>query len=192
MKLTILSILLFLLIAINVNGQSVFQALNRFLSQDFFLEYEELRDKGEDAVRQFKYIQHKYPEEDVMDVMYAYDASAKYYNSVLLNIKADLLNKRKRKYMVEYPEDFAKKTEADLYKAKEFYENTFQKEIIRVTDGEITGFAFVALMPKLIGYTKTAFAIYKKIKKEMNKFNDDLLEKHLIDKYRFKTWDEIE
>ena len=53
------------------------------------------------------------------------------------------------------------------FTAKEFYERTFQKEIIRVTDGEITGFAFLAMMPQIIGYAKTAFSIYKKIKKEM-------------------------
>jgi hypothetical protein len=173
-------------------AQSVYGALNQFLSQEFFTEYLELRDRAEESVRQFKYIQHKYPEEDVMDVMHAYDAAAKYYNSVILNIKADLLNKEKRRYMTMFPDDFAKKTEADLYKAKEFYENTFQKEIIRVTDGEITGMAFLALMPKIIGYAKSAFAIYKKIRKQMDKFNNEILDKHLVKKYSFKTWDEIE
>jgi len=176
----------------SATAQSVYGALNRFLSQDFFSEYEELRDRAEESVTQFKYIQYKYSEEDVMDVIYAYDASARYYNSVIENIKKDLLNKKKRNYMVQFPEDFAKKTEADLYKAKEFYESTFQKEIIRVTNGEITGMAFLALMPQIIGYAKTAFSIYKKIKKEMAKFNNDLLDKHLIEKYRFKTWEEIE
>ena len=176
----------------SATAQSVFGALNLFLSQDFFSEYEELRNRSEESVRQFKYVQYKYSEEDVTDVIYAYDASARYYNSVLENIKKDLLNKKKRKYMVQFPEDFAKKTEADLYKAKEFYENTFQKEIIRVTDGEITGMAFLAMMPQIIGYAKTAFSIYKKMKKEMKKFNNNLLDKHLIEKYRFKTWEEIE
>jgi len=174
------------------NAQSVFGALNQFLSQDFFTEYEELRDRAEESAMQFKYIQHKYSEEEVMDVIQAYDASARFYNSILENIKKDLLNKKKRKYMVQFPEDFAKKTEADLYRAKEFYEMTFQKEIIRVTDGEITGMAFLAMMPQIIGYAKSAFSIYKKIKKEMEKFNNELLEKHLIQKYRFKTWEEID
>jgi len=188
-------IIVFILLSVIIqesNGQSVYGALNQFLSQNFFTEYDELKKRAEESVRQFKYIQHKYSEEDVTDVMASYDASARYYNSVILNIKADLLNKKKRKYMVQFPEDFAKKTEADLYKAKEFYENTFQKEIIRVTDGEITGMGFLALMPSIIGYTKKAFAVYKRIKKEMDKFNNDILNKHLVDRYSFKLWDEIE
>lgn len=188
----LLIIAAFFFVQNEIVAQSVFNALNRFLSQEFFSEYAELKDRGEESVRQFKYMQHKYDEEDIAEVMYAYDAAANYYNSVLNNIKADLLNKKKRKYMVNFPDDFAKKTQADLYKAKEFYENTYQREVIRVTDGEINGFAFVAMMPQIIGYAKTAFSIYKKIKKEMEKFNNDLLDKHLVEKYRFKTWEEIQ
>jgi len=175
-----------------MSGQSVYSALNNFLSQEFFSEYDELRDRAEKSVQQFKYVQYKYSEDEVSDVMHAYNASANYFNAVILNIKKDLLNKRKRQYMVEFSEDYAKQIEADLYRAREFYENTYQKEVIQVTNGEITGLGFLALLPKIIGYAKTAFSMYKKIKKEMDKFNDDLLNKHLVERYQFKTWDEIE
>ncbi len=190
MKSTIFT-LLFLGIAISSSTQSVYSALNQFLSQDFFSEYQELRDRAEDAVRRFKFVQHKYSASDIEGVANAYNASAVYFNSVLENIKGDLLNKHKRQFMVQFPEDYAKQVEADLYRAKEFYETNFQKEIIQVTNGEITGLAFLALLPNIIGYAKSAMAVYKKIKNQMKKFNENLLNKNLIEPYRFKTWDEI-
>ena len=190
-KLTKILLLFFFTTQIGFS-QSVYTALNHFLSQDFFSEYEELRSRAEESVRQFKYVQHKYSEEEITNVMYGYDAAAGYFNSVLLNIKNDLLDKRKRNYMVQFSEDYAKQIEADLYRAREFYENTYQKEVIKVTNGEITGAAFLALLPKIIGYAKTAFSVYKKIKKQMKKFNEDLLDKHLIQRYKFKKWNEIQ
>ena len=93
--------------------------------------------------------------------------------------------------MITFPEDYAKQIEADLFRAREFYEKTYQKEVIRVTDGEITGAGLLLLLPKLIGYVKTAFSYYKKLKKELDKFNEGLLNKHLIEPYKFKTWEEI-
>lgn len=172
-------------------SQSLYSGLNSFLSQDFFDEYDELSTRAEDAVRQFKYVQHKYSPSEIEDVKKAYNASAGYFNSVVLNIKNDLLNKQKRKFMVQFPQDYAKQVEADLYRAREFYESNFQKEIIQVTNGEITGVAFLALLPEIIGYAKTAFAAYTKIKAEMKKFNDNLLQKQLVEPYTFRMWDEI-
>lgn len=192
MKKIILTIAIFSASFQWVFTQSVYTALNHFLSQDFFSEYEELRSRAEESVRQFKYIKHKYSDEEITDVMHGYNAAADYFNSVLINIKNDLLDKRKRNYMVQFSEDYAKQIEADLYRAREFYENTYQKEVVRVTNGEITGAAFLALLPKIIGYAKTAFNVYKKIKKQMKKFNEDLLNQHLIERYKFKKWDEIQ
>jgi hypothetical protein len=190
MKTTVFTFLLFATIS-PINAQSVYAALNGFLSQDFFSEYDVLCERAEDAVRQFKFVQHKYSASEIADVKNAYNASANYFNAVVLNIKNDLLNKQKRKFMIQFPEDYAKQVEADLFRAREFYETNFQKEIVQVTNGEITGLAFLALLPELIGYAKTAFAAYKKIKAEMAKFNESLLQKQLVEPYTFRMWDEI-
>jgi hypothetical protein len=190
MKMTIASIVCVCLTTFSY-GQSVYSALNAFLSQDFFTEYDLLCERAEDAVRQFKFVQHKYSDSEIEDVKNAYNASAKYFNTVVINIKNDLLNKQKRKFMLQFPDDYAKQVEADLLRAQEFYEANFQKEIVQVTNGEITGFAFLALLPEVIGYAKTAFAAYKKIRAEINKFNEDLLQKQLVEPYTFRLWDDI-
>jgi len=168
-----------------------YKALNIFINQEFFVEFKDMRLKSEDAVRKFKYVQHKYTDEEIEDVMLAYNGSADYFNRILLNVKNDLLDKRKRNFIIEFPEDYGKQVQADIYIAKEFYQNTFQKEIMLVTNGEITGFALLAVLPQVIKYGKVAFAVYNRIKNEMKKFNEDLLNKHLIEPFRFKSWDEI-
>jgi hypothetical protein len=172
-------------------SSSTYMALNQFLNTEFFKEFETLRLRSEKAVKDFKTIQNKYSEEDIEAVRDAYNSSAEMFNAVLLNIKNDLLHKQKRKFLVAFPEDYSKQIEADLYRAKEYYANTFQREVSQVTDGEITGVAIMALLPQLIKYTKLAMSVIKKIKAEIKKFNESLLQKYLIDPYHFKTWDEI-
>lgn len=133
---------LFAFSQLQAQSSSTYSALTQFLNTSFFEEYEELQRRAEHAVANFKAVQSKYDPADVEVVQNAYNASAKVFNNVLLNIKKDLLMKEKRKFLVAFPEDYAKQVKADLYDAKAFYENTFQREIIMVTDGEITGAPF--------------------------------------------------
>ena len=178
-------------VIIQAQSASTYAALNQFINTSFFTEYEELKNRAENSVRNFKAIQSKYDPEDVQAVKDAYNASASVFNGVLENIKTDLLMREKRKFLVGFPEDYSKQVKADLYDAKAYYENTFQREIAGVTDGEITGASFLALLPDIIKYAKAAFQIITKVKNELKKFNEGLLQQHLVDKYRFKTWDEI-
>lgn len=169
----------------------VYFALNQFLNTDFFREYNELRDRAERSVRDFKMIQNRYSEEDIQNVADAYNASAESFNRVLENIKIDLLHKEKRKYLISYPESYSKQIEADLYRAREFYANTFQKEISRVTQGEITGVALLALLPQLIKFAEAGIGVFKRIQEEIKNFNEQMLNKYLIENNRFRSWDEI-
>lgn len=172
-------------------SKSTFAALNQFLNTQFFEDYLELRNRSEKAVRGFKAIQHQYSEEEVQLIIDSYNASANYFNSTLVNIKQDLLNRSFRKFLVEYPDKYSKQVEADLFHAKEFYANTFQREIATLTNGQITGAGFLALLPQVMKYIKLSFGVFNKIKAEIKKFNNGLLDKYLIDKYRFRSWEEI-
>jgi hypothetical protein len=177
--------------SIFAQSASTFSALNQFVNTSFFEEYDELKRRAETSVRNFKAIQSRYEPEDVQAVKDAYNASANVFNGVLLNIKNDLLMREKRKFLVGFPEDYSKQVKADLYDAKAYYENTYQREITGVTDGEITGASFLALLPNIIKYAKAAMQIITKVKNELKNFNEGLLDKHLIEKYKFKEWDEI-
>jgi hypothetical protein len=187
-----LALLIFSLSGYSQGGVNTpYFALNMFLNTDFFKQYDEMRIRAEKSVKDFKRVQSRYSPEEVQTVKDAYNASAEYFNQVLFNIKGDILNKEKNKFIVQFPADYSKQIEADLYRAKEFYANTYQKEISRVTNGELNGFALLALLPQVMQYAPVAIDVLKKIKDQINKFNENMLNQYLIQPYHFKTWDEI-
>ena len=178
--------------AYNAFGQSgSIPALRSLQETQFFNEFKELRERSQASVKNFKVIQGRYSKEQVDNVIYAYNSSADYFNAALLNIKADLMQKEKRKYLINYPDSYSKQVEADLYRAKEYYANTFQKEITELTDGQITGAALLTLLPQIIKYTQLAIEVIKKMDNEIKKMNEAILDQYLVQPYKFKRWDEI-
>ena len=166
-------------------------ALRTLQETAFFNEFRELRDRSETAVKNFKTIQGRYSKEEVDNVISAYNASADFFNAALLNIKTDLMHREKRKYLINYPDAYSKQVHADLYRAKEYYANTFQKEVTQLTNGQITGSALIALLPQIMKYTQLAIEVIKKVDAEIKKMNEAILDKYLVEPYKFKHWDEI-
>lgn len=182
-----------ILVAHQVKSQSSsIVALKTLQSTEFFNEYRELRERSQTAVKNFKIIQNRFSKEEIDNVIYAYNSSADYFNSALQNIKADLMQKDKRRYLISYPESYSKQVEADLYRAKEYYANTFQKEVTELTNGQITGAALIALLPQVIKYAKLAIEMIREIDSQIKKMNETVLDQYLIEPYRFKSWDEIQ
>lgn len=181
----------FLVYAAYAQPSGTYFALNQFLGTDFFKQYNEMKNRAEQSVRDFKAIQSRYTEAEVEVVKEAYNSSAEYFNKVLVNIQEDMLHKEKRVYLMNYPESYSKQIEADLYRAKEFYANTYQKEVTNLTNGEISGVAILTLLPQAIKYATLAMEVIKKIKAEIVKFNTGLLDQYLIKPYSFRSWDEI-
>ncbi|HEY4655384.1 MAG TPA: hypothetical protein VIH22_12770 [Cyclobacteriaceae bacterium] len=190
------NLLLFLVLILAVQSarsqSSSILALKSLQGTAFFNEYRELQERSQTAVKNFKLIQDRYSKEEVDNVIYAYNSSADYFNAALENIKADLLNKEKRRYLITYPESYSKQVEADLYRAKEYYANTFQKEVTALTNGQITGAALVALLPQVIKYAKLAIELIRTVDSQIKKMNETILDQYLIQPYRFKSWDEIQ
>lgn len=169
----------------------VYPALNRFLDTRFFSEFQALRTNAESTVRSFKHKQDQYSPEDVQAVIDAYNTSAEYFNNVLRNIKQDMLDPEKRRFLVHFPADYSKQVECDLYRAKDFYQSKFQTKIIEVTGSDTGTGVTLALVTTILSYGKTAIDMLASIREEIRKFNDSILEKYLIAPYQFKTWDEI-
>ena len=191
MKTWLFSIIMGLISTAAWSQSGAVAALNTLQQTAFFNEFKELKHRSETAVRNFKTIQGRYSEEEVANVASAYNSSADYFNAALLNIKKDLMHKEKRKYLISYPEAYSKQVEADLYRAKEYYANTFQKEVVQLTNGQITGSALIALMPQILKYTQLAIEVIRRVDSEIKKMNEAVLDQHLVEPYRFKRWDEI-
>jgi len=174
-------------------GTSPYWGLNCFLNSEFMLKFEETRARAQQSAHDFKLLaaEEEFSAEDVQRVMDAYNAAANRFNDVLYRIKEDLLDKRKRKFLVRYPDDYALQVEAELNKATNFYDNTYARAVTEVTDGRVQTVAFLTLLPEIIKYFKVGIALFQKVKKEIRKYNDEMIEQHLIQNYRFHSWDEI-
>jgi hypothetical protein len=166
----------------SVQSQATYDALNKFLNTDFFNSYNEIRLRAEESVKDFKLLQtiKKYSPEETKIVSDSYDASAQYFNSILHSIKDDLLDKKKRKFVIKYPDDYSKQLETDLNRAASYYANTYQQAVADLTEGEILGSALLLMLPQLIEGAELAIKLIK-----------DMLNEHLIERFRFKSWEEI-
>ena len=174
-------------------GSSPYWGLNCFLNSDFIVKFEEARSRAEQSVHDFKAMAELegFEEAEVQRVMDAYNAAANRFNDVLYKVKDDLLDKRKRKFLVRYPDDYALQIEAELNKASNYYDDTYARLVTELTGGQVQTVAFLTLLPEIIKYVKVGLALFQKVKKEIRKYNDEMLELYLIQNHRFHSWDEI-
>ncbi len=168
-------------------------SLQKLLDTDFFTQYDEIRQRAHTSVKAFKKLsaEENYSEEDLEIVKDAYMASAEKFNAILVGVKNDLLNKRSRKMLIRFPDAYSSKLEKELDYANEYYEQTFRKEIARVTNGEILGLSFMELLPVVIKGVKIAIQVINKFKAEVRKYNDAMLQQHLVEKYKFQEWEKL-
>ena len=174
-------------------GSSPYWGLNCFLNSEFILKFEEARSRMEQSAYDFKALAEleDFSDEEVQLVIDAYNASATRFNDVLYKIKDDLLDRRKRKFLIRYPEDYAMQIEADLNQATNYYQNTYGRTVTELTAGRIQTVSFLVLLPEIIKYGKLAFALFNKIKQEVRKYNEEMIDQYLIESHRFHSWDEI-
>jgi hypothetical protein len=172
-------------------GSSPYWGLNCFLNTDFLKDFEDARNRAEQSIRDFKRIQANYDPKQVERVMMAYNNSADRFNQILLKIKDDMLNKAVRKYIVSNPDGYAKQVSFDLNEARDYYANNYQKVVVEVTNGQITGASFLTLLPQIIQYGKLAFQLFQKLQAELKKYNNTLLDTHLVGENKFHAWSEV-
>lgn len=185
--------LLILIVGNSVIGaqNSVYNALNKFIEQDFFKQFKQLKEKAEGSAKQFKLEQRKYKPDDVDEVRDSYNASIDNFNKILLKVKADMMNKGRRNLMVSYPATYTAELTVDFNSAKDFYDNTYRKKIAQLTESDRAGAAILLLLPDLIKYASIAISFVKQISSEMKKFKESMIDNYMIAPYRIKTWDEL-
>ena len=191
---SILSFFLLLMLQVTVNAQNkdkVGPALNGFLQTDFMLKFQDMSSKASTVVQSFQAQSFNYPPHEVARVKIAYDKTARRFNQVLINIKADFLDNNKLKLISNSPEYYAKGLELEMYQLNDFYAQNFQQAVADVTGNQIDGNPVVLLLVQLISGISGTMDHFSKIKKEARRYNDQYLNQHLVQPYRFKMWDEI-
>ncbi len=179
----------------NASAQTTFQVLNEILGSEFISCFDGLRLQAEKMVKDAKGLEGYHPGE-VESLQIAYDASAEHFNLVLHNLKTILLTKEKRKYYFGHNGknicEFHKLIEADINRAERMFNITFRKEYQNLMSDPAVLDSFVGSLIMVIqDYLPLAIELFKKIKAEVARYNESLLDEYLIEAHRFKSWDEI-
>ena len=195
LKKWILLLVTLLILCWDSSAQTTFNVLNQILGSEFMIRFDDLRMEAESMVHEAKALEGYHPGE-VESLQIAYDASAEHFNLVLHNLKVILLTKEKRKYYFGYGgrniNEFQKLIEADISRAERMFNKTFRKEYQNLIKDSESGDNFVGGLLVLIqDVLPVTIELFKKIKDEINSYNEALLDEYLIEAHRFKYWDEI-
>lgn len=171
--------------------KKVDEALNQFLDTKFMKKYIEMRNEAERTVSDFKQKSSLYEPADVKSVEQGYAATQREFDKVLLDIKQDLTDRKKRKFIEEFPEMYANNMSSQLDDLNDFYAENFQQRLRDATGDEIDGSPLLLLITELIGATSELVGKYVALKIQSKKFTDGYLQENLVEPYEFKDWDDI-
>lgn len=169
-------------------GQPV--ALKKFLDSDFMTVFDSLRTNSKDMVLDFKAEQHEYLEEDVLLLRDKYDSLAGKFNNILLKVRDDLGDKKKRNQMRKKPDSYTEELERNLTSAKNEYED-FLDAYQGITENYEYGAGAIVVIMQIIKYGGTAVNLFNELFGEWKTLNQKIIDKHLIEKHRFLLWDEL-
>lgn len=197
MKAIILSLFSFFLAAIftpqitHAQNKKVDQALNQLLDTKFMKKYIEMRNEAEKTVLDFKLVANQYDPADVKAVEQGYIATQREFDKVLIDLKADLTDPKKRKFVQKFPEMYGNGMESKLDDLGEVYAVNLVQPIRDATGNEIDGSPLLLLITELIGATSELVSKYINLKIQAKQFSDGYLQENLVEPYEFKDWDEI-
>ncbi len=172
-------------------NKKVDEALNQFLDTKFMKKYIEMRNEAEQTVLNFKQQASLYPPADVKTVEQGYARTQREFDKILLDIKQDLTDRKKRKFIEEFPEMYANNMSSQLDDLNDFYAENFQQPLRDVTGDQIDGSPLLLLITELIGATSELVGKYVALKIQSKKFTDGYLQENLVEPYEFKDWNDI-
>ncbi|MEZ4887670.1 MAG: hypothetical protein R3E32_23250 [Chitinophagales bacterium] len=171
--------------------KKVDEALDQFLDTKFMKKYIEMRDEAERTVMEFKQKADLYNPADVKTVEQGYARTQREFDKVLYEIKKDLTDPKKRKFVEKFPEMYGNNMEVQLDNLNDFYAENFQQPLRDVTGDEIDGNPLLLLITELIGATSELVGKYLSLKVQSKQFTDGYLQENFVDPYEFKDWNEI-
>ncbi|GEM_PF-5072967 len=185
-------------LSMNAFGQKkVTASLDALLQSDFIKQFQEMKTSAVSSASAFKSQQNSgnYSPADQQRIEQAYTQTAEKFNFVLLNLKNDLLDRKKLKMITEYPDGYRKQLEYDMIKLTEFYAVNYQQVMADVVGEHVDGVAVLALINDLVFTSIGVFQLVKGIvgtikynKKMKQIFSEKELDKKLIEPHKFPEW----
>jgi hypothetical protein len=196
-----LSILIFLVIiflnqtiavAQTSTNKQLDPALRKFVQSEIMIKFKDLKREAENSVSSFKSEMNNYKPDQIQKVKTGYDKTADRFNQELENMKMDFLNKKKLKYIIEFPKDYARSLELNFRELAQYYAENFQQPLQDVRQSKEDGGIVIAIFMELFKLVPEVIDHFNEMKEMATKYDDAYLDKWLVTPFKFLTWTEIQ
>lgn len=167
-------------------------ALRKFVQSDIMIKFKDLKREAENSVSTFKSELNNYKPEQIQKVKTGYDKTADRFNQELENMKLDFVNKKKLKYILEFPKDYARSLELNFRELAQYYAENFQQPLQDVRQSKEDGGIVIALFMELFKLVPEVINHFNEMKEMANRYDEAYLEKWLVTPFKFLTWIEIQ
>jgi hypothetical protein len=107
-------------------------------------------------------------------------------------MKMDFVNKKKLKYILEFPKDYSRSLELNFRELAQYYAENFQQPLQDVRQSKEDGGIVIALFMELFKLVPEVINHFNEMKEMAARYDDAYLEKWLITPFKFLTWTEIQ
>lgn len=167
-------------------------ALRKFVQSDIMIKFKDLKREAENSVSTFKSELNNFKPEQIQKVKTGYDKTADRFNQELENMKLDFVNKKKLKYILEFPKDYARSLELNFRELAQYYAENFQQPLQDVRQSKEDGGIVIALFMELFKLVPEVINHFNEMKEMANRYDEAYLEKWLVTPFKFLTWTEIQ
>jgi hypothetical protein len=156
------------------------------------IKFKDLKREAENSVSSFKSEMNNYKPDQIQKVKTGYDKTADRFNQELENMKMDFVNKKKLKYILEFPKDYSRSLELNFRELAQYYAENFQQPLQDVRQSKEDGGIVIALFMELFKLVPEVINHFNEMKEMAARYDDAYLEKWLITPFKFLTWTEIQ
>ena len=167
-------------------------ALRKFVQSEIMIKFKDLKREAENSVSSFKSEMNNYKPDQIQKVKTGYDKTADRFNQELENMKMDFVNKKKLKYILEFPKDYSRSLELNFRELAQYYAENFQQPLQDVRQSKEDGGIVIALFMELFKLVPEVINHFNEMKEMAARYDDAYLEKWLITPFKFLTWTEIQ
>jgi len=167
-------------------------ALRKFVQSEIMIKFKDLKREAENSVSSFKSEMNNFKPDQIQKVKSGYDKTADRFNQELENMKMDFVNKKKLKYILEFPKDYSRSLELNFRELAQYYAENFQQPLQDVRQSKEDGGIVIALFMELFKLVPEVINHFNEMKEMAARYDDAYLEKWLITPFKFLTWTEIQ
>jgi len=190
-----LFILIFSLSTFSISAQlkrsaKLDKAIDALNNTEFIDTYKNYKTNVETTIRDFKSMAYDLDPYDVQMVKDSYAESKKEFDAIVENLKVDLIDKKTRNFISDYPDRYTKFIASEVEGSYEFFLNNTVTLIDDLTGYEYTGFG-LAEVNLIVGLLGEITGMIKDIKGNMKKMTAEYFEAYFIADLRLAEWENI-